>query len=320
MESDPALREYLGKLGRYPLLRPEQEIELSRKVAAMMELLERQNAGDELTPDEKRTVKRGARAKQRFVEANLRLVVGVAKKYRARRRTLELLDLIQEGNIGLSRAVEKFDPGRGYKFSTYAYWWIRQAIQRAIQWDDFVVRLPLTIHNQLIKISRAQEALAQELGRDPSSAEVAQRLGVDLQVLTEAIRRTRFVGSLDEPLPGTDGDSTYADMLPDPDGLTAEQHLDLLNDQEEAQQLGQILSEQIDQRSRDVLASRHGDATEPWSEIERLTGLSRAVLQRIETQALNRCRRLMRRLPVAAAAAVAAPSAVRVEQVSLFDL
>jgi RNA polymerase sigma factor (sigma-70 family) len=320
MESDPALREYLGKLGRYPLLRPEQEIELSRKVAAMMELLERQNAGDELTPDEKRTVKRGARAKQRFVEANLRLVVGVAKKYRARRRTLELLDLIQEGNIGLSRAVEKFDPGRGYKFSTYAYWWIRQAIQRAIQWDDFVVRLPLTIHNQLIKISRAQEALAQELGRDPSSAEVAQRLGVDLQVLTEAIRRTRFVGSLDEPLPGTDGDSTYADMLPDPDGLTAEQHLDLLNDQEEAQQLGQILSEQIDQRSRDVLASRHGDATEPWSEIERRTGLSRAVLQRIETQALNRCRRLMRRLPVAAAAAVAAPSAVRVEQVSLFDL
>ena len=320
MESDPALREYLGKLGRYPLLRPEQEIELSRKVAAMMELLERQNAGDELTPDEKRTVKRGARAKQRFVEANLRLVVGVAKKYRARRRTLELLDLIQEGNIGLSRAVEKFDPGRGYKFSTYAYWWIRQAIQMAIQWDYFVVRLPLTIHNQLIKISRAQEALAQELGRDPSSAEVAQRLGVDLQVLTEAIRRTRFVGSLDEPLPGTDGDSTYADMLPDPDGLTAEQHLDLLNDQEEAQQLGQILSEQIDQRSRDVLASRHGDATEPWSEIERRTGLSRAVLQRIETQALNRCRRLMRRLPVAAAAAVAAPSAVRVEQVSLFDL
>lgn len=320
MESDPALRSYLSQLGRYPLLRPEQEIELSRKVAAMMDLVERQNAGDELTPDQRRTVGRGARAKQRFIEANLRLVVGIAKKYQSRRRTLELLDLIQEGNIGLSRAVEKFDPARGYKFSTYAYWWIRQAIQHSIQRTDFVVRLPLTIHNQLIKISRAQEALAQELGRDATAAEVASRLDIDLQVLTEAIRRTRYVGSLDEPLPGADGDCTYGDLLPDPDGLTAEQHLDLLNDQDDADRLGQIMSEQIDQRARDVLISRHGDSVEPWSEIEHRTGLTRAVLRRIEAQALNRCRRLMRGQPVAAVAAVATAGPSQVEQVSLFDL
>lgn len=320
MQSDPALRSYLNQLSRYPLLRPEQEIELSRKVSAMMALAEREAAGDTLTQDEQRAIKRGTRAKQRFMEANLRLVVGVAKKYQARRRTLELLDLIQEGNIGLARAVEKFDPTKGYKFSTYAYWWIRQSIQHSIQWQDFVVRLPLPIHNQLIKISRAQEALTQDLGRQPTAVEVAGRLGVDLQVLTEAIRRTRYVGSLDEPLPGGEGDCTYGDMLPDPQALSAAERLDFLSDQGDTDRLAGILSEGIDYQARDVLLSRHGDKAEPWSEITRRTGMSRDVLQRIEARALSRCRRLMRGLPVAAVKPVAGVSAGRMEQVSLFDL
>lgn len=320
MQSDPALRSYLNQLGRYPLLRPEQEIELSRKVAIMIELMQRQSAGDSLTSDELRSIRRGAKAKQRFMEANLRLVVGVAKKYQSRRRTLELLDLIQEGNIGLARAVEKFDPTKGYKFSTYAYWWIRQSIQRAIQWDDFIVRLPLPIHNQLIKISRAQEALTQELGREPTAVEVAGRLGVDLKVLTEAIRRTRYVGSLDEPLPGGESDCTYGDMLADPKALSAAESLDALSDQCDAERLESILSESIANEARDVLLSRHADKAEPWSEITRRTGMSRDVLQRIEARALSRCRRLMRGLPVAAAAPVASTSARTMEQVSLFDL
>jgi RNA polymerase sigma factor (sigma-70 family) len=234
MQSNSALRSYLRQLGEFPLLRPEQEIELSRKISAMLELVKLEADGEEMTPEQRRTIKRGIKAKQRFIESNLRLVVGIAKKYQSSRRTLELLDLIQEGSIGLSRAVEMFDPEKGYKFSTYAYWWIRQAIQRSIQWDDFIVRLPLPIHNQLIKISKAQQSLAQTLGREPSSAEVAKHLNVDLQVLTEAIRRTRYVGSLDEQMPGADGNGTYGDLLADPAAMTASEHLDWLSDRHEA--------------------------------------------------------------------------------------
>jgi RNA polymerase primary sigma factor len=320
MQSDPSLRSYLGQLGRYPLLRPEQEIELSRKVSAMMELVALEAAGDELTPEQRRTIRRGVKAKQRFVEANLRLVVNIAKKYQSRRRTLELLDLIQEGSIGLNRAVEMFDPTKGYKFSTYAYWWIRQAIQRSIQWDDFIVRLPLPIHNQLIKIGKAQETLTQELGREPSAAEVAQRLGVDVKALTEAIRRTRYVGSLDEQMPGGDGNGTYGDLLADPAAMTAAEHLDWLSDQHEADRLADFLAEQVDPQARDVLLSRHGERAEPWAEIEQRTGLNRAALQRIEARALNRCRRLLAGLPVAAALPAAAARQWGAEQVSLFDL
>ena len=318
MQSDPSLRNYLSQLGRYPLLRPEQEIDLSRKVSAMIELLEREAAGEEITPDQRRTIKRGARAKQRFMEANLRLVVDIAKKYQSRRRTLELLDLIQEGNIGLARAVEKFDATKGYKFSTYAYWWIRQAIQHSIQWQDFIVRLPLPIHNQLIKIGKAQEALCQELGREPSAIEVAKRLGVDIKVLNEAVRRTRYVGSLDEQMPGGDGNGTYGDLLADPAAMTAAEHLDWLSDQHDVDRLSDFLTEHIDPQARDVLLSRHGARSEPWVEIENRTGLGRATLQRIEARALNRCRRLMAGLPVAAAIPTAASN--NQEQVSLFDL
>jgi RNA polymerase primary sigma factor len=317
---DPSLRSYLNQLGRFPLLRPEQEIELSRKVLAMMELVERERAGDTLTADEVRTVKRGLRAKQRFMEANLRLVVGVAKKHQQHRRSLELLDLIQEGNIGLARAVEKFDPARGYKFSTYAYWWIRQSIQHAIQHHDLIVRLPVTVHNQLIKVGRATEDLVQELGREPAAAEVAQRLEIDLKTLTEAIRLTRYISSLDKELPGCDGDCTYADVLGDPNAPTPDEQLAAMDAQDDAERLEGIVNRRIDPRARDVLLSRHGDTTEPWADMERRTGLTRCVLQRIESRALNQCRRLMRGLPVAAIAAAPSLQPALMEQVSLFDL
>jgi RNA polymerase primary sigma factor len=321
MQSDPSLRNYLSQLGRYPLLRPEQEIELSRKIWAMTELTEREAAGDTITVEQRRTIRRGVRAKQRFMESNLRLVVNIAKKYQSRRRTLELLDLIQEGNIGLARAVEKFDPTKGYKFSTYAYWWIRQSIQHSIQWNDFIIRLPLPIHNQLIKISKAQEALSAQLGREPSAVEVAKKLGIDVKVLTDAIRRTRYVGSLDEQMPGIDGNgATYGEMLADPAAMSADEHLDWLSDQHDHSRLSELLSDQVDPQAREVLLSRHGDRTEPWSEMEQRTGLSRSALKGVETRALARCRRLMAGLPVAAVLPVAVAQNWSMKQELLFDL
>jgi RNA polymerase primary sigma factor len=323
MQSNSALRDYLKQIGRYPLLTTEQEIELSRKISIMLELVERESEGEEITAEQRRSIRLGVRAKQKFIQSNLRLVVGIAKTYQPHRRTLELLDLIQEGTFGLSRAVEKFDPTRGYKFSTYAYPWIRQAIQHAIHWHDFNVRLPLPIHNQLIKISKAQQLLAQTLGREPSSAEVAKHLDVDLSVLTQAIRRTRYVGSLDEQIPGGDGGGCLGDLIADPTAMSADEHLDWLSDQHEIDRLEGFLADRIDPQAREVLLGRHGDMVEPWSEIEERTGLSRATLQAIELRARNRLRRLMAGLPVSATTATAATTTQNGQggkQVSLFDM
>jgi RNA polymerase sigma factor (sigma-70 family) len=320
-QHDSALRSYLRQIGEFPLLRPEQEIELSREISTMLELVKRKSDGEELTPKQLRAIKRGTKAKQKFVQSNLRLVVGIAKRYQRQRRTMELLDLIQEGSIGLSRAVEKFDPTRGYKFSTYAYLWIRQEIQHAIQWYDFSVRLPLPIHNKLIGISKTRQLLAQELGREPSSAEVAKHLNVDLTALTEAIRLTQYVGSLDEQIPGGDGGGCLGDLIADPSGGTAAEHLDWLSDQHDMDRLADFLADQIDPQARDVLLSRHGEHTEPWSEIEGRTGLNRATLQAIDFRARNRLRRLMAGLPVAATAASETAHSVQCgKQVSLFDM
>lgn len=299
---DPALRLYLSQIGQFPLLRPEQEIELSRQVAAMLELKAREAEGYELTAPEHRIVKRGARAKSKFMEANLRLVVEIAKKYKTGRRTLEMLDLIQEGNIGLSRAVEKFEPEKGYKFSTYAYWWIRQSIQHSIQWQDFLIRMPLPIHNQIMKISRAREELTKTLARDPKPQEIAQHLGIETEVLTEAIRRSRFVASLDEQIPGGDGTGTRADMLADPDEPSPDERLAAIDDEHSLERLAEIVEQQLDHRAREVLlARRGGDRPEPWTEIQARTGLPAEALRRIETAAMERCRRLLRNRPNASA-------------------
>ena len=320
-QSDSALRDYLKQIGRYPLLRPEQEIELSRKVSIMLRLVERESEGEEMAPEQRRLIKLGIRAKQKFIESNLRLVIGIAKKYQAKRRTLELLDLIQAGNIGLSRAVDKFDPTRGYKFSTYSYLWIRQQIQDSVRWDDPIIRLPAPIHNKLIQVSNAQQFLTQSLGRKPSSAEIAKHLNIDLEALVELVQRSPYVGSLDEQLPGEGGGGCLGDLIADPAAMTAAEHLDWLGDQHAIERLDGFLAEQVDPRAREVLLSRHGTTVQPWSEIEERTGLSRATLQGVELRARNRLRRLMAGLPVAATAVpMSAQNGQGGKQVSLFDM
>ena len=315
MSQDPALRAYLERLNRTPLLTAEDEIELGRQVAELQELRLR----DDLSTAERRTMRRCERARQRFIEANLRLVVDIAKRYRQHRRSLELIDLIQEGNIGLTRAVEKFDPSKGYKFSTYAYWWIRQAIQHAIQWHDFLIRLPLPIHNQLIKISRAREDLTRELKRPPTPQELAARLEIPLDTLTEAIRRTQFVGSLDEPVARGDGETTRCELLADPATVSADERLEELNSRHQAERLNAIVAADLPPLQREVLLARHGtDQPEPWAELQARLGLDRARLQQIESRGLYRARILLARgdrEPVAAPEPVTAAT-----QSSIFDL
>lgn len=182
-----AFKSYLNAIGSYPLLTADQEIELSRQIQRMLELKE---AEHELTQQEKRQIKIGERAKEKLIKSNLKLVVHIAKRY-ARRlvsNNMELLDLVQEGNMGLDRAAEKFDGARGYKFSTYAYWWIRQAITRAIDTHERVVRIPANSLEKLFKVLRFQHEHFLLTRRHPTLAEMAEHVEMkeaDLRMLLE---------------------------------------------------------------------------------------------------------------------------------------
>lgn len=182
-----AFKTYLNAIGHYPLLTADQEIELSRQIQRMLELKE---AEHELNLVEKRQIKIGERAKEKLIKSNLKLVVHIAKRY-ARRlvsNNMELLDLVQEGNMGLDRAAEKFDGARGYKFSTYAYWWIRQAITRAIDTHERVVRIPANSLEKLFKVLRFQHEHFTATNRHPTMAEMAEHVEMkesDLRMLLE---------------------------------------------------------------------------------------------------------------------------------------
>merc|ERR1711998_301135 len=200
------VRSYLRDIGRVPLPTHEQEITLGRQVQDLMDIESMQaelesRDGDKPSADKlakasgltslqlKRKLQHGRRAKERMVAANLRLVVSVAKKYT--KRNMELLDLIQEGTIGLVRGVEKFDPTRGYKFSTYAYWWIRQGIARAIAEKSRTIRLPIHITEMLNKLKKGQRELSQELGRTPTVSELAEFVELPEPEVKELLSRAR---------------------------------------------------------------------------------------------------------------------------------
>ncbi|ESA32985.1 rna polymerase sigma cyanobacterial -like family [Leptolyngbya sp. Heron Island J] len=231
------VRVYLKEIGRVPLLTPEQEVTYGKAVQTLM-MLESVKAelteavGHELTLDEwskaanmtvetlQAVVVAGQQAKRQMVEANLRLVVSVAKKYL--KRDVEMLDLIQEGTIGLQRGVEKFDPSKGYRFSTYAYWWIRQAVTRAIAEKSRTMRLPIHIHEKINKIKKTQRQLAQQLGRSATVQEVASQLKLTPEQVRDCLSHIRRPLSLDLRL-GDNQDMELGSLLED-DGPSPEDY------------------------------------------------------------------------------------------------
>ena len=236
--SGDSVRSYLRDIGRIPLLEHDEEILLGRQVQRLMEikaceeLLGTPTKDElaeslELTPKELRKLLRdGEKAKDRMVTANLRLVVSVAKKYT--KRNMELLDIIQEGTIGLVRGVEKFDPGRGYKFSTYAYWWIRQGITRAIAEKSRAIRLPIHVTENLNKIKKAQRELSQLNGEIPSVFQLSDYLGLPVEEIKDLMCKARQPTSLEIKI-GENRDTALIDLLEDetqlPDTLLERQFI-----------------------------------------------------------------------------------------------
>ena len=186
-----ALSAYLGEIGRYQLLTPEQELTLGRKVQALVVLQERcqgaggQGPGCEYDVQERRTMRLGQRARQHMITANLRLVVNLAKRYQ--NKGLDLLDLIQEGSLGLTRAVEKYDPTRGHRFSTYAYWWIRQGLNRALSTQSRAIRIPTNVNEQLTRLRAARARFLQANGMVPKASQLAQLLPMPLDQVEELL-------------------------------------------------------------------------------------------------------------------------------------
>ncbi|MHC5778427.1 RpoD/SigA family RNA polymerase sigma factor [Nostoc sp.] len=261
------VRSYLKEIGRYPLLTPEQEITNARLVQQMMAIEEqRSNLAFQLNQEPttrelaaslgqseaevQSIVQQGQKAKHKMVTANLRLVVSVAKKYQ--NHNLDFLDLLQEGALGLQKGIEKFDPNRGYKLSTYVYWWIKQSITRAIGEKSRTIRLPIHINEKLNKIRRVQQQLSQSLGRPPVVAEIAESLNVLPHQIREYLHVSRTPVSLEMRV-GDERETELADILP-MDGISLDEQItqELLH-----QDLSKLLA-LLNPRQREVLTLRFG--------------------------------------------------------------
>nr|WP_246382732.1 RNA polymerase sigma factor [Micromonospora jinlongensis] len=292
--SADSVRAYLKQIGKVPLLNAEQEVELAKRIEAGLYAAERLRAADEgeekLVRDMVRDLgwisRDGERAKNHLLEANLRLVVSLAKRYTG--RGMAFLDLIQEGNLGLIRAVEKFDYTKGYKFSTYATWWIRQAITRAMADQARTIRIPVHMVEVINKLGRIQRELLQDLGREPTPEELAKEMDITPEKVLEIQQYAREPISLDQTI-GDEGDSQLGDFIEDSEAVVAVDAVSFSLLQDQLQQVLQTLSE----REAGVVRLRFGltdGQPRTLDEIGQVYGVTRERIRQIESKTMSKLR------------------------------
>ncbi len=293
-----SLSDFLGEIGRHELLTPEQELTLGREVQAMVALNERcQQAGGngpecEYSSAEKKRFKAGERAKNQMITANLRLVVNLAKRYQG--KGLDLLDLIQEGTLGLTRAVEKYDPKRGHRFSTYAYWWIRQGLNRALSTQSRTIRIPVNINEKLTKLRAAKSRLMQELGVHPSINQIAIQMKIPLEEVEEllACELRSITVSLQGAVKSKTDPSELVDILPSEEVPPME----LAELAERSASAWSLLDKSnLTPKERTILSLRFGlDGSNEWrtlAEVARQMNCSREYCRQVVQRALRKLRK-----------------------------
>lgn len=292
--SETATEIYLREISRVPLLTAEDEITLAMQCEAGRVASSTLGSDQQLDQDTmvrlKDKINAGDAARQRMMEANLRLVVAVARKYMG--RGVLLLDLIQEGNIGLSRAVERFDYRKGFKFSTYAYWWIRQAVTRAIANQSRTIRIPVHVIEDTNHVNNTGANLQQVLGREPTPEEIAEEMRLKPEKVRQILRAVRPVESLEKPLSDDEEGDTLGDLIPDPRSDTAEEGERNVF----TQQVRDALKIYLDDREIKVLTLRFGidqedDVDNTLKEIGNELGVTRERVRQIESRALNKLRK-----------------------------
>jgi RNA polymerase primary sigma factor len=288
--SSDLFRQYLREIGRIPLLTAAEEVELARRVEAGLFAEEKlrlaSDLDSELALDLDKLVVMGRMAKRRLIEANLRLVVSVAKRYVG--RGLTMLDLVQEGNLGLIRAVEKFDYARGYKFSTYATWWIRQAMSRALADQARTIRVPVHVVELINRVVRVQRRMLQERGYEPTPEEVAAHLDLPPERVSEVLRLAQEPVSLHAPV-GEEDDVALGDLIEDGDAASPVESAAFLLLREHLEAVLSTLGE----RERKVVQLRYGLADgrpRTLEEIGRIFGVTRERIRQIESKTLNKLR------------------------------
>jgi RNA polymerase primary sigma factor len=274
-----ATRDYLEAISRYPLLSTQQEIQLARKIAQYMELRDKPDP----TPAEQRLIKAGLKARATMVNCNLRLVVHIAKRYAGRIKSMDMLDLCQEGNIGLQRAAEKFDASRGYKFSTYAYWWIRQSLKRAIDSKERMIKIPIHMIDRIFKALQVEIEYMKKHGRKPSKTELAEVMGLTIEQLLALVDCNSAHISLDELV--TDDGNSLLDLIASPE-------VDIDYDLDHSKEHVQLALSYLTDMEQDLINKRYNqDLT--FTAIAKEHNVSRERIRQRTTRTHRRLRQLM---------------------------